>query len=170
LQARKGDRGGEGTEHTRDAELWGMYNTPRYARSRSTRRDTLPHSLRFVRHKPWLFRFGALRLLCGLVVILSVGYSSVILSFLPICLLLVMLVRWLVLSVYINAMEDNAEVRPHPTVRCHPPRASAHSSRLARKPGSQSPALAYVPERSWLRWHPHEATVAQTARGYSFTP
>jgi hypothetical protein len=29
LQARKGDRGGEGTEHTRDAELWGMYNTSR---------------------------------------------------------------------------------------------------------------------------------------------
>jgi hypothetical protein len=34
-------------------------------------------------------------------------------------------------------MEDNAEVRPHPTVRCHPPPASAHSSRLARKPGSR---------------------------------
>src|SRR5215212_10558581 len=34
-------------------------------------------------------------------------------------------------------MEDNAEVRPHPTVRCHRPPASVHSSRLARKPGSR---------------------------------
>jgi hypothetical protein len=62
--------------------------------------------------------------------------------------------------------EDNAEVRPHPTVQCHPPPASAHF-----RPGlPESPALAYVPERSWLRWHPHEATVAKTARCYSFTP
>src|SRR5215217_1447992 len=92
LQARKGDRGREGTEHTRDTELWGIYNTSRCPRSRNTRRDTLPHSLRFVRHKPWLFRFGALHLLRGLVVILSVGYPSVILSFLPFCLLFVVLV------------------------------------------------------------------------------
>jgi hypothetical protein len=40
-------------------------------RSRSTRRDPLPHTLRFVRHRPWFFRFGALRLVHGLVVILG---------------------------------------------------------------------------------------------------
>src|SRR5215208_4307127 len=106
----------------------------------------------------------------------SVGYPSVIVSFLPSPLLFVVLVRsgalgvlvrWDVLSVHINTlpplqgsrrrrpqpcapallaedynstlatMEDNAEVRPHPTVRCHPPPASPHSSRLARKPGSR---------------------------------
>jgi hypothetical protein len=50
-------------------------------------------ALRFVRHKPWLFRFGALRLLRSLVVILSVGYPSVVPSFLPFCLLFVVLVR-----------------------------------------------------------------------------
>src|SRR5215218_6162961 len=149
--------------------------TYRCPRSRSTRRDPLPRALRVVRHRPWFFRFGALRLLHDLVVILgrlSKCYFFLLAFPSAVCGVgsLEVLVRWLVLSVYINAMEDNAEVRPHPTVRCHPPRASAHSSRLARKPGSQSPALAYVPERSWLRWHPHEATVAQTARGYSFTP
>ena len=46
-------------------------NTSRYRRSRSIRRDPLPHSLRFIRHRPWLFRVGALRLLRGLVVILG---------------------------------------------------------------------------------------------------
>ena len=35
------------------------------------RRDPLPHTLRFVRHRPWFFRFSALRLLHGLVVILG---------------------------------------------------------------------------------------------------
>ena len=45
--------------------------TSRCPRSRSTRRDPLPHTLRFVRHRPWFFRFGALRLLHGLVVILG---------------------------------------------------------------------------------------------------
>jgi hypothetical protein len=29
VQARNGDRGREGTEHTRDTELWGIYNTSR---------------------------------------------------------------------------------------------------------------------------------------------
>jgi hypothetical protein len=43
----------------------------RCPRSRSTRRDPLPHTLRFVRHRPWVFLFGALRLLHGLVVILG---------------------------------------------------------------------------------------------------
>src|SRR5215218_9561916 len=45
--------------------------TSRCPRSRSTRRDPLPHALRFVRHRPWFFRLGALRLLHGLVVILG---------------------------------------------------------------------------------------------------
>src|SRR5215213_8102075 len=45
--------------------------TSRCPRSRSTRRDPLPHALRFVRHRPWLFRFCVLRLLRGLVVILG---------------------------------------------------------------------------------------------------
>jgi hypothetical protein len=45
--------------------------TSRCTRSRSTRRDPLPHTLRFVRHRPWFFRFGALRLLHGFVVILG---------------------------------------------------------------------------------------------------
>jgi hypothetical protein len=183
-------------------------NTSRYRRSRSIRRDPLPHSLRFIRHRPWLFRFGALRLLRGW----PRGHprSAIqvlfLLSCLPVCCLWCWLARgvgWLgvlVLSVHINALpnallplrgsrkrrpqpcvpaplaedynstlatrEDNAEVRPHPTVQCHPPPASAHF-----RPGlPESPALAYVPERSWLRWHPHEATVAKTARCYSFTP
>ena len=48
--------------------------------------------------------------------------------------------------------------------------AIPHRLRRIRPGLPESPALAYVPERSWLRWHPHEATVAQTARGYSFTP
>src|SRR5687768_350491 len=45
--------------------------TFRCPRLRSTRRDPLPHTLRFVRHRPWFFRFGALRLLHGLGVILG---------------------------------------------------------------------------------------------------
>src|SRR5215207_8446523 len=92
-----------------------------------------------------------------------VGYPSIIPSFLLSPLLFVVLVRsgcWCVGRYYLEGiictykpcapaplvedynstlatMEDNAEVRPHPTVRCHPPPASPHSSRLARKPGSR---------------------------------
>jgi hypothetical protein len=180
-------------------------NTSRYRRSRSIRCDPLPHSLRFIRYRPWLFQFGALRLLRGLVVIL--GRLSKCYSFFLAFLSAVCGVGWLgvlvcrsVLSIHINALpnalpplrgsrrrrpqpcvpaplaedynstlatrEDNAEVGLHPTVQCHSPPASAHF-----RPGlPESPALAYVPERSWLRWHPHEATVAKTARCYSFTP
>src|SRR5215211_4585049 len=85
--------------------------TSRCPRSRSTRRDPLPHALRFVRHRPWLFRFCALRLLCGLVVILGrlSKFYSFFLAF-PfatvgggvggVCALGV-LVRWKVLSILI---------------------------------------------------------------------
>src|SRR5215213_10611300 len=45
--------------------------TSRCPRSRSTRRNPLPYALRSVRHRPWLFWFGALRFLFGLVVILG---------------------------------------------------------------------------------------------------
>jgi hypothetical protein len=143
LQARKGDRGREGTEHTRDTELWGIYNTSRCPRSRSTRRDTLP-PLPAVRPTQAL----ALPVRCPPLTAWPCGHPlgrlfkcySFFLAYLSaVCGVgsLEVLVRWLVLSVYINAMEDKAEVRSHPTVRCHPPRASAHSSRLARKPGSR---------------------------------
>ena len=130
-------------------------------------------ALRFVRHKPWLFRFGALHLLRSLGGH-TLGRLSKCCSFFLALLSAVcgvgslgVLVRCLVLSVYPNAlpplrgsrrqrpqpcapaplaevynstlatMEDNAEVRPHPTVRCHRPPASVHSSRLARRPGSR---------------------------------
>src|ERR671921_724184 len=78
--------------------------TSRCPRSRSTRRDPLPHALRFVRHRPWLFRFCALRLLRGLVVILGrvSKCNSFFLAFPSavggVCVLGV-LVRWKVLSV-----------------------------------------------------------------------
>src|SRR5215204_6552655 len=178
--------------------------TSRCPRSRSTRRDPLPHALRFVRHRPWLFRFGALRLLCGLVVILGrlskcycffLAFPSAVCGVGALGCARGAGALGRIIRVHINTlpplqgsrrrrpqpcapallaedynstlatMEDNAEVRPHPTVRCHP-----HQLRRIRPGLPESPALAYVPERSWLRWHPHEATVAQTSRGYSFTP
>src|SRR5215208_6144508 len=150
--------------------------TSRCPRSRSTRRDPLPHALRFVRHRPWLFRFGALRLRCGLVVILGrlskcyfffLAFPSAVCGVGALGCARGAGALGRIIRVHINTlpplqgsrrrrpqpcapallaedynstlatMEDNAEVRPHPTVRCHPPPASPHSSRLARKPGSR---------------------------------
>jgi hypothetical protein len=67
--------------------------TSRCPRSRSTRRDPLPHALRFVRHRPWFFRFGVPSANCMASWSFSVGYPSVISSCLPSPLLFVVLVR-----------------------------------------------------------------------------
>jgi len=114
-------------------------NTSRYRRSRSTRRDPLPHSLRFIRHRPWLFGFGALRLLRGLVV-----QVLFLLSCLPICCLvcgvgwLGVLVCLLVLSVFINALPNalpplrgSRRRRPQPYVPA--PLAEDYNSTLATR-------------------------------------
>jgi hypothetical protein len=118
-------------------------NTSRYRRSRSTRRDPLPHSLRFIRHRPWLFGFGALRLLRGLVVILgrlSKCYSFFLAFLSAVCGVgwLGVLVCRLVLSAFINALPNalaplrgSRRRRPQPYVPA--PLAEDYNSTLATR-------------------------------------
>ena len=146
--------------------------TSRCPRSRSTRRDPLPYALRSVRHRPWLFRFGALRLLCGLVVILgrlSRCYSFFLAFPSAVCGVgaLGVLVRCKgIISTYTRASAATGQPKTASTAvgpsavgrrpqfdvghngrQCGgeaasdcavpSPPAAAHSSRLARKPGSR---------------------------------